>query len=288
MIQSSDSRTYRQCAKEGCEALTKAGICDEAELQARQLMLYVCGMSPAEWLLKRDELISRENRERYEQVIEERCRRKPLQYITGEQGFMGLLFHVGDGVLIPRQDTEHLAEEALKHCDGKRVLDMCTGSGCIAISVALLGHPLSVTAADISEQALRIAADNGTRLGTDVTWVRSDMFSQVPGKFDLIVSNPPYIPPEQLAELEPEVREFEPRAALYGGEDGLDFYRILVAEGQKHLTPRTETENGGYMIVEIGFDQGHRVSELFLNAGFRDVRVSKDYAGLDRVVMGHL
>ena len=283
----SDNLTYREAARRWGESLQAAGV-PEAALQAQQLLWYVCGMTPADWLMRREDTMPAEEWERYCELAEKRLARVPLQHLTGEQEFMGLPFRVTPDVLIPRQDTEHLVEEALACCEGRRVLDMCTGSGCIAISIARLGKPASVTGADISEAALAIAGDNAARLGADVAWVKSDMFAGIDGEFDVIVSNPPYIPPEQIEGLEPEVKDHEPRLALYGGEDGLDYYRTLVTEGAKHLRPAADGEEGGILIVEIGFDQGVSVPALFREAGFSGVRVRKDYAGLDRVVIGHL
>ena len=283
----SDNLTYREAAHRWGESLQAAGV-PEAVLQAQQLLWYVCGMTPADWLMRREDTMPAEEWERYCELAEKRLARVPLQHLTGEQEFMGLPFRVTPDVLIPRQDTEHLVEEALACCEGRRVLDMCTGSGCIAISIARLGKPASVTGADISEAALAVAGDNAARLGADVAWVKSDMFAGIDGEFDVIVSNPPYIPPEQIEGLEPEVKDYEPRLALYGGEDGLDYYRTLVTDGAKHLRPARNGEEGGILIVEIGFDQGVSVPALFREAGFTGVRVRKDYAGLDRVVVGHL
>ena len=283
----SDNLTYREAAHRWGESLQAAGV-PEAVLQAQQLLWYVCGMTPADWLMRREDTMPAEEWERYCELAEKRLARVPLQHLTGEQEFMGLPFRVTPDVLIPRQDTEHLVEEALACCEGRRVLDMCTGSGCIAISIARLGKPASVTGADISEAALAVAGDNAARLGADVAWVKSDMFAGIDGEFDVIVSNPPYIPPEQIEGLEPEVKDYEPRLALYGGEDGLDYYRTLVTDGAKHLRPARNGEEGGILIVEIGFDQGVSVPALFREAGFSGVRVRKDYAGLDRVVFGHL
>ena len=283
----SDNLTYREAARRWGESLQAAGV-PEAALQAQQLLWYVCGMTPADSLMRREDTMPAEEWERYCELEEKRLARVPLQHLTGEQEFMGLPFRVTPDVLIPRQDTEHLVEEALACCEGRRVLDMCTGSGCIAISIARLGKPASVTGADISEAALAVAGDNAARLGADVAWVKSDMFAGIDGEFDVIVSNPPYIPPEQIEGLEPEVKDHEPRLALYGGEDGLDYYRTLVTEGAKHLRPARNGEEGGILIVEIGFDQGVSVPALFREAGFTGVRVRKDYAGLDRVVVGHL
>ena len=283
----SDNLTYREAARRWGETLQEAGVL-EAVLQAQQLLWFVCGMTPADWLMRREETMPEEEWKRYCELAEKRLARVPLQHLTGEQEFMGLTFRVTPDVLIPRQDTEHLVEEALACCEGRRVLDMCTGSGCIAISIARLGKPASVTGADISEKALAVAKDNAARLSAEVAWVESDMFSGIDGEFDVIVSNPPYIPPEQIEGLEPEVKDHEPRLALYGGEDGLDYYRALVTEGAMHLRPARDGEEGGILIVEIGFDQGVSVPALFREAGFAGVRVRKDYAGLDRVVIGHL
>ena len=279
--------SYREAVRRWSEELLSAGV-PEAALQAEQLLWYVCDMTPAAWLMRREEAISEAEWERYCSLAQRRLAREPLQHLTGEQEFMGLSFRVTPDVLIPRQDTEHLVEEALACCEGRRVLDMCTGSGCIAISIAKLGKPASVAGADISEAALAVARDNAQRLGAVVDWVQSDMFAGIDGEFDVIVSNPPYIPPEQIEGLEPEVKDHEPRLALYGGEDGLSYYRVLVTEGAKHLRPARDGENGGILIVEIGFDQGVSVPALFREAGFSGVRVKKDYAGLDRVVFGHL
>lgn len=224
---------------------------------------------------------------RFAELIGRRAGREPLQQIIGVQYFMGLPFHVTQDTLCPRQDTETLVEHALPFCRNAEVLDMCTGTGCIAVSIAKLGSPKQVTAADVSEPALKVAEENIRNNEASVTLLKSDMFSEVKGIYDVIVSNPPYIPKEQMDGLMPEVKDFEPEMALYGGEDGLDFYRILTTEGAKHLK-KGENGEGGRLIVEIGFDQGISVPELFRRAGFSDVRVWKDYAGNDRVVSGHL
>ena len=279
--------TYRAAARAWADALQQAGV-PEATLQAERLLWHVCDMTPASWLMRREEAISGPEWDAFSALAKRRLAREPLQYILGEQEFMGLPFTVTPDVLIPRQDTEHAVMEALACCAGKRVLDMCTGSGCIAVSIAKLGKPASVTGVDISEAALAVAAENARRNDVSVSFVKSDMFSGVEGESDVIVSNPPYIPPEQLAGLEPEVTDHEPRLALYGGEDGLSYYRVLVTEGAKHLRPAGDGETGGILIVEIGFDQGVSVPALFREAGFAGVRVKKDYAGLDRVVIGHL
>ncbi len=245
-------------------------------------------MTREKWLLRSGEHITEAESTRYAELLGRRAGREPLQQIIGVSYFMGLPFKVTSDTLCPRQDTELLAETAIPLCKGAKVLDMCTGTGCLAISIAKLAGPASVTAADLSKPALSVAMANAKANGADVTFAASDMFENVGETYDVIVSNPPYIPAEQMDTLMPEVKDYEPRMALYGGEDGLDFYRILTAEGAKHLRPAGPEKKGGYLIVEIGFDQGKSVPELFRAAGFSDVTVKKDYAGHDRVVVGHL
>ena len=246
-------------------------------------------MTITDWTMRSSERIKDAEADRYAELIGRRAAREPLQQITGEQVFMGIPFRVTRDTLCPRQDTEVLVEHAIPFCKGARVLDMCTGTGCIAVSLAKLSGAATVTAADIAEKALAVAKDNAARNGADVAFVLSNMFEKIDGTYDVIVSNPPYLPAIQMEGLMPEVRDYEPELALYGGEDGLTFYRILTAEGAKHLRrPGGPDEKGGYLIVEIGYDQGITVPELFLANGFSDVKVIKDYAGNDRVVAGHL
>ena len=279
--------TYREALKTATVQLRNAQVPD-ADYDARELLFYVTGMTREQWLLRSGEHITEAESTRYAELLGRRAGREPLQQITGVQYFMGLPFSVTKDTLCPRQDTELLAETAMPLCTGAKVLDMCTGTGCLAISIAKLAGPASVTAADLSKPALSVAMANAKANGAKVTFAASDMFENVGDTYDVIVSNPPYIPAEQMDTLMPEVKDNEPRMALYGGEDGLDFYRILTAEGAKHLRTAGPEKKGGYLIVEIGFDQGKSVPELFRAAGFSDVTVKKDYAGHDRVVMGHL
>ena len=266
----------------------------------------------------------------YENALKKRAARIPLQQIIRQQEFMGLTFFVNEHVLIPRQDTETLVELVLHEQKDKDIslLDMCTGSGCIAVSLKKLGGYAHVEGADISEEALKVAKRNSEEIlenndvnndtvnsrteqiqnctnltnnqnkqdnseehmvsevrrvsQTGVTFRRSDMFSSFRGteQFNVIVSNPPYIPSAVIEELEPEVRDHEPRGALDGTADGLYFYRILAEECAKHLTP------GGHVYFEIGYDQGAAVKKLLDNHGFKDTRVIQDLAGKDRVVCG--
>ena len=276
------------------------------------------------------ELWLKEKLSAYENALKKRAARIPLQQIIGQQEFMGLSFFVNEHVLIPRQDTETLVELVLQEQKDKdiSILDMCTGSGCIAVSLKKLGGYAHVEGADISEESLKVAKRNSEEIlenndvnndavnsrteqiqnctnltnnqnkqdnseermvsevrrvsQTGVTFRRSDMFSSFRGteQFNVIVSNPPYIPSAVIEELEPEVRDHEPRGALDGTADGLYFYRILAEECAKHLTP------GGHVYFEIGYDQGAAVKELLDNHGFKDTRVIQDLTGKDRVVCG--
>lgn len=275
--------TYGQLYEYGVAQLQSVGIA-EAQLDARLLLEYVCHTNRNELLVHRDEERSKLEEEFYHMVIEKRTSRIPLQYITGEQEFMGLTFAVNEHTLIPRQDTEVLVEEGMRHLhDGMRILDMCTGSGCILLSLLKYSNECQGLGIDISEQALKVAEKNAEKLGiSGASFVQSDLFEKVEGRFDMIVSNPPYIATKVIETLMPEVREHEPIQALDGMEDGLFFYRKIVEQAVKHLN------NGGRLFFEIGYDQGEAVQKLMQDAGFQEVKIVKDYAGLDRVVKGRL
>lgn len=273
---------------EGVKVLAEAGI-EEATLDARYLLFEVFHTDMTHFLLDRGRVISEDDQvleqvKQYRLMIEKRSQRIPLQHITGSREFMGLEFYVNEHVLIPRQDTETLVELILKDYKGRNpvILDMCTGSGCIAISLSKIGGFDDVTAVDLSKEALKVAKRNAdVLLGPGrITLIESDLFQaiELKSRFDIIVSNPPYIPTEIIKELQPEVRNFEPMLALDGREDGLFFYRQLVSEGRRFLNP------GGSIYFEIGYDQAESVSALLEDAGFAEIRVVKDAAGLDRVV----
>ena len=270
-------RTLKEAWQQATNRLYKFKI-NDAELDAWYLLSYVTGLTRAEFFIKGDELMSEEQEMQYDALLARRTSHEPLQYIIGTQEFMGLSFVVRDGVLIPRQETELLVEEALSLSEGKRVLDMCTGSGCIIISIAKLANPTQAVGVDISETALAVAKENAVRLEVPVQFVQSNLFEQVEGQFDLIVSNPPYIASNIIPELMPEVREYEPMLALDGKEDGLFFYRTIISQAKEYLA-----ENGT-ILFEIGHDQGEAVAELLRQAGFKEIVVKKDYAGLDRIV----
>lgn len=271
--------TYLQALEEGTKRLLSEQI-EEARNDAGLLLMYVSNLSRSALFLKGPEKMPDSELERFEEMIEKRAQHEPLQYLTGEQVFCGLEFTVRPGVLIPRPETELLSEEVFQQASGKRVLDLCTGSGCIAVTVAKLGNPSFTAASDLSETALEIAKENAQRNDACVTFFQGDLFENVTGSYDIIVSNPPYIRSDEVDTLMPEVKEHEPRLALDGSEDGLVFYRRIIKDAPDYLEP------DGKLMFEIGHDQGAEVAELMWQRGFTEVRVRKDYAGLDRMVFG--
>lgn len=277
--------TYRECYEQGCRTLQAAGI-EEAALDARLLLEAVCGTDRNDLLVHGEQPVAPEAEEKYLNWIRQRAEHIPLQQLTGEQGFMGLTFSVNEHVLIPRQDTEILVEEVLKELhDGMRVLDMCTGSGCILLSLLHYSNDCEGLGVDLSAEALEVAGRNVLKVLTPekaehAHFLQSDLFEKVEGKFEIIVSNPPYIASAEVEKLMPEVRDHEPRMALDGTEDSLYFYRRIIEEAGKHLV------SSGMLFFEIGYDQGQAVSELMRTEGYCEVQVVQDYAGLDRVVLG--
>ncbi len=272
-------RTLEDALQAGRCLLKEKEIAD-GNLDAWYLLSYYFQLNRAKYLLHSTMSITEEQYNQYLQLVQRRGDHIPLQYITGEQEFMGLNFKVSEEVLIPRQDTEILVEEVLKAAKGKDVLDLCTGSGCIIISLAKLGEVKNAVGLDISEGALSIAKQNAEQLQTEVKFILSDMYTQVQEQFDIIVSNPPYIPSQEIADLMDEVKVYEPLIALDGKADGLYFYRIIINGLSHHLKP------GGYVFFEIGYNQGEAVCTLLAKAHITDIRVIKDLAGLDRVVSG--
>lgn len=298
--------TYQGLYQWGTAQLMQSDI-QEAGLDARLLLEWCCGTDRNTLLAHGERRISAEEYEKYQGYIAERKKHVPLQYITGEQEFMGLTFAVNKNVLIPRQDTEILVEEAMRYLhDGMRILDMCTGSGCILISLLHYSNDCTGVGVDLSGEALRVARENAERIlnhanraadgilyapdaaeqtiEQKVTWICSNLFEQLDcgEKFDMIVSNPPYIKTSVIDTLMPEVREYEPRSALDGAEDGLSFYRKMIAQAETYLN------NEGMLLVEIGYDQGEAVRALMEEAGYVEIEIVKDFAGLDRVVHGVL
>lgn len=274
--------TFREAFQIGEKILGMAHI-EDAKNDAWLLLAFACKIDRTYFYVHMDEDLTEEQKREYESVIKKRTERVPLQYITGEQDFMGLPFKVNSAVLIPRQDTETLVEEALKRIKpGMKVLDMCTGSGCILISILKNVTGIEGLGCDISKQALIVAKENAKLNNVFASFERSDLFENVNEEFDVIVSNPPYIPTEVISGLMPEVSEFEPFQALDGREDGLHFYRRIISECKPYL------KEGGYLLFEIGHDQGESVSELMKEGGFSNVSVVRDLAGNNRVVIGGL
>lgn len=274
--------TYREALNLGEKVLETASIV-EAKLDAWLLLEMVCKIDRSFYYLHMEDDLLEEQVSEYEIALKKRAEHVPLQYIVGETEFMGLKFKVNSSVLIPRQDTETLVEEALKVITpGMRVLDLCTGSGCIIVSILHNVADVEGYATDISKQALNVAKENAKLNGVAVNFERSDLFDNVTGTFDVIVSNPPYIPSLEVVKLMPEVGSFEPLEALDGKEDGLYFYREIIASCKEYLKPE------GRIFFEIGYDQGEAVRTMLLDAGFKEVRVIKDLAHNDRVVTGML
>ena len=270
--------SYKGLLDFGKERLRQSGV-EEAELDARYILEKVSGLSRAEYFLHSDDKIDNDKTEEFLRLIERRSERIPLSYVIGTRDFMGFTFKVNENVLIPEQETELLAEEVIKYCKGKTVLDMCTGSGCIAISVSLLGEPGEVTASDISDKALEVAKENAELLkASTVKFIKGDLFENITGSFDIIVSNPPYIETRVIEDLEPEVRDYIPRLALDGDEDGLKFYKNITKKAIKYLNKNAR------IFYEIGYNQSEAVTDILLKNGFEEIKIIKDYSGLDRIV----
>lgn len=274
--------TLREILNQGKKRLIEAQV-PEADADAWVLMEFAFGIEKSYYFLHENDRIEKEQRQKYENLIALREKRIPLQQITGKAWFMGYEFCVDERVLTPRFDTEILAEEAGKLLrPGMRLLDMCTGSGCILLSLLAEYQSMQLegVGVDISPDALQVAGMNRERLGVDACLVESDLFAQVEGRFDIIVSNPPYIASGELPGLMPEVRDHEPWIALDGKEDGLYFYRRIVEQAGDYMNP------GGWLCFEIGYDQGKALEEMLKAAAYEEVRIEKDLAGLDRVAVG--
>ena len=266
------------------DTLNKSGF-DEAESDSRLIFEYIAGIDRVKLTLEGDRELEPGVEEKLKAALDKRLTHMPVQYITGYQNFMGLEFMVSKDVLIPRMDTETLVEEVLRlGLSNVRVLDICTGSGCILLSILKYVYGSSGVGVDISDGALGVAETNSEALGIDATFIKSDMFENIPKdeRFDIVVSNPPYIRSDVIGTLMSEVKDYEPLLALDGSEDGLKFYRIIADRAPEYLN------NGGMLFLEIGYDQGAEVSALLSAAGFMDVEVIKDLSGLDRVVSGRI
>ncbi|MBQ3899020.1 MAG: peptide chain release factor N(5)-glutamine methyltransferase [Lachnospiraceae bacterium] len=258
-----------------------AGGISEPDTEAGLLLEIYLKVSKSDLLLNGDREPDVKALEDLEKAVSERLTRRPLWYIVGKAPFMGLEFNVDERVLIPRADTEILVEEALRVLnDGSRILDMCTGSGCILLSLLKYSNDCKGLGVDLSEGALEVAKSNAALIlgeEADVRFIQSDLFENVEGQFEMIVSNPPYIASDVCDTLMREVKDFEPRMALDGDKSGLAFYERIIPEAKKRLTI------GGNLLLEIGYDQGDAVRNLLEKEGFIEIQIIKDYAHLDRV-----
>ena len=286
---------YLNAFENGKEKLMRAGV-DEYALDARLLLECVCSTDHSTLLAHPDKELTEDEESLYTSYIDRRANREPVAYILGKWDFMGLEFKVNSNVLIPmglefkvnsnvlipEQDSEFLVEEALRHCeDGMKVLDLCTGSGCIGLSILNYTNGTSAHCTDISEAALLVAKENADSLGLSdrCEFEQTDLFPKKNDKFDIVVSNPPYIATKVIESLALEVKDHEPRLALDGDEDGLSFYRRIADKAGEYLF------SSGYLILEIGYDQAEAVTGLLKDNGkYHDIEVVKDFSGNDRVV----
>ena len=280
------NKTIAEALREGKMRLKAAGK-EAYAFEAELLLEKAAGLNRTALFLRGEEVLSEEVLTVYEGYLSEREQGRPTQYILGEWEFMGLPFHVGEGVLIPRGDTEVLVETILEKQQSepiKSILDIGTGSGCIPVSLGHYGKFEKIMAVDISPKALGYAIKNAAENRVSIDFYESDLFTNIPsewkGRLDAIVSNPPYIPKKDIEELMTEVKDFEPMNALDGGEDGLDFYRAIVEQGKNWL------KDGGWLFFEIGYDQGEDLRNLLKEFGYTEVEIRQDLAGLDRVAMG--
>ena len=265
--------------KENTDKLDAAGISD-ASVDIWLLLEHFADIDKGDYFANQNMELNPVVAKEIEEAVEKRINHIPLQHIVGETEFMGLTFKVNDKVLVPRFDTEILVDEVVKYVGDEfyKILDMCTGSGCIAITVSDICDNAKVVAADISKDALDVAKENNEINSTDVEFVESDLFENVEGLFDVIVSNPPYIKTEEIETLMDEVKLHDPRLALDAGEDGLEFYRRIIKDSKDYL------KQDGMIFFEIGFDQAEDVSKLLDENGFKDIVVKKDLAMNDRVI----
>lgn len=280
--------TVQRVLRWAAEDFERRGL-DSPRLDAELLLGHATGLDRIELILHAEKPLDADELERFRELIRRRRAGEPIAYVLGEREFYGMTFEVTADVLIPRPDTETLVEVALERTRERslygRLLDLCTGSGCVAVAFARHRPTWKVTGADVSERAIALARRNAARSGAiwGVGFVAGDLFEPVRGRrHECIAANPPYIPSGNIAGLMRDVRDFEPRLALDGGTDGLDFVRRIVEQSREHLTP------GGLLALEVGYDQAARAGELFEASGFSELERARDYGGHERVVSGRL
>lgn len=266
--------------KDAIQQLEEANIAD-ATVDSWLLSEEILNVKKENYYMNMGITVNKELAAKYKEAVNKRAEHIPLQHIIGYQQFLDYKILVNENVLIPRPETELLVEKVTNFIGNSemKVLDMCTGSGCIAIAVDRMCDNASVIGADISKDALKVATKNNALNHANVEFTKSDMFADIDGKYDVIVSNPPYIPTKDVMELEQEVKEHDPLLALDGSDDGLKFYRIISENAVEYLREK------GMLFLEIGYDQGKTVPELLKNSGFTNIKVFKDLSGLDRMVV---
>ena len=274
-----EPRSLRELYLQGRQVLSDAGI-EEADTDAHILLEYAADMDRSGYYLHMHDPAGKKETQVYLQLLQRRAQREPVQYITGEAFFYGNVFFVTPDVLIPRQDTEILVEEAEKRLrPGMNILDLCTGSGCVLLSI-LNRNEVTGTGSDISAAALAVAEKNRRRLGIRAEWIESDLFEKIEGAFDMISGNPPYISTDVMRELQPEVIGYEPENALDGGKKGLDILTRIICGAPEHL------KENGWLLLEIGHDQGEAVKKLLQEQGFKEIQIIRDLEQRERVAAG--
>ncbi len=270
---------YQEIVEKATKKLEACHI-ENAKGDAMSLLYSLTEFDATGYLMHKEEVVPKETEEQYIELVSKRANHIPLQYITGIQNFMGLDFIVSPEVLIPRYDTEILVEQVLNLCkDEDKVHDMCTGSGCIITALKYYKPGIVASGSDISTESILVAKQNAENNKVDVAFTVSDLFEKIDGKYDIIVSNPPYIESKVIEGLSEEVRLYEPMRALDGKEDGLFFYRLIIEQSLEHLN------QNGYLCFEIGYNQGESVPEILREWGYHSINVKKDLAGLSRVVI---
>ena len=280
--------TYNNLFLDTRAALRKAGI-EGAQLEARELVCFACGKSREQLYRDMSLYVSGDTERRVKELVERRLAGEPVAYIVGEWEFYGIPLDISPDVLVPREDTEVLADRAIRKTldagEGARVLDLCAGSGCVGLAVAANAPECRVVLGELSESALRLCKQNVRRNGLNARVTCMSVNALEPPSsalwdFDVIACNPPYIPTDVIDTLDVSVREYEPRMALDGGEDGLDFYRFIAAKWKSAL------RLGGTLAFEVGYDQAVAVQQILLENGFENIKTTPDTQGILRVVEG--
>ncbi|MEX1307084.1 MAG: peptide chain release factor N(5)-glutamine methyltransferase [Eubacteriales bacterium] len=255
----------------------------EAELDAKYIVSYVLGVPSNALYTQKSLIVSAHQQRTIARMLKKRIAGEPLQYIIGNQEFYGLVFNVNSKVLIPRPETELLVERALEKAEPvnePRILDLCTGSGCIAVTLKTKLPHAKITASDISSGALRVARRNARQHQAGIRLLKSDLFGRIKSKFDIIVSNPPYISASDYRSLDRKVRAYEPKMALLSGESGLDAIQSIIKNAKSHLC------DGGWLLMEIGHNQRKNVEALMEKERYSEIHTFQDYSGFDRIVIG--